>query len=330
MRAQLCNLITFLLLVATTPCHAVWHSASRAIMGTAIHTELEASSNEAAQRAIDTVMLEMTRIDNAMSVYKADSELSRVNTHAAKAPLTISQELFDLIEVSLNVSAMTHGAFDITFASVGRYYDYRKHQHPTAKQITQALPAINYRHIRLNKAKRSIQFTHPGVYIDLGGIAKGHAVDRCLALLKQQNITHAIVTAGGDSGILGDKNGQPWMVGIQAPRDKSGVAAVIPLEDSAISTSGDYERYFEADGKRYHHILNPRTGTSASGVQSVTIIGPNATLTDGLSTGIFVLGLEKGLALVNQLKDIDAVIVDAQGKLHYSQGLSQPQAHAAR
>jgi thiamine biosynthesis lipoprotein len=301
-----------------------WHDRTEAIMGTEIRVELwtdDDADPAVATGAIEAVMAEMRRIDRDMSPFKPESELSKVNAHAASEAVPISRELFDLIKRSLWFSRETGGAFDITFSSVGYLYDYRAYQHPTDAQIAEKLPGINYRHLILDDKQTTIRFAREGTRIDLGGIAKGHAVDRCIALLKARGIGHAIVTAGGDSGVLGDRRGRPWQVGIRDPRNRGKVIALVPLVNEAISTSGDYERYFVEDGVRYHHILNPKTGKSATGVRSVSVIGKDATLTDGLSTSVFVLGVKKGMALIKRLKGVEAVIVDDQGKAHYSPGL---------
>jgi thiamine biosynthesis lipoprotein len=301
--------------------HAQWLTGEEAIMGTAIRVELWADDEATGEAAIAAVMAEMHRIDRAMSPYKPESELSRINREAAELPVPISQEMFDILSRSIEFSKISGGAFDITFSSVGYLYDYRRHIKPTDKDIEQALPGIDYRHIQLDAQKRTVRFARPGVRIDLGGIGKGHAVDNGIALLKKRGITQAIVTAGGDSRVLGDRGGRPWMVGIRDPRRKDNMVAVIPLINSAISTSGDYERYFEVDGERYHHILNPKTGRSATGVHSVSVIGPDATTTDGLTKPVFILGPEKGLRLIESIPGIDAVIIDADGKMFYSSGL---------
>lgn len=301
--------------------HAQWMTGEEAIMGTAIRVELWADDKAAGEAAIVAVMAEMHRIDRQMSPYKPESELSRINREAADRPVPISQEMFDILSRSIEFSKLSGGAFDITFSSVGYLYDYRRHIKPTDKEIEQALPGIDYRHILLDAQKRTVKFARPGVRIDLGGIGKGYAVDNSIALLKKRGITQAIVTAGGDSRVLGDRGGRPWMVGIRDPRRKDNMVAVIPLVNSAISTSGDYERYFEADGIRYHHILNPRTGRSATGVHSVSVIGPDAITTDGLTKPVFILGPEKGLRLIESIPGVDAVIIDADGKMFYSSGL---------
>ena len=158
--------------------------------------------------------------------------------------------------------------------------------------------------------------------IDLGGIAKGYAVDRSIELLARAGIRNALVSAGGDTRVMGKRREWPWQVGIRDPR-KDGIVSMIPLEDAAISTSGDYERFFEQDGVRYHHILNPGTGDSAREVHSASVIGMQATDTDALSTSVFVLGVNKGLALINRIPDTEAIIIDNRGLLHYSDGLAR-------
>ena len=309
------------------PAAAGWLHEQQDIMGTRITVEVFHADDEVARRGIDAVMAEMRRLDAAMSPFREDSELSRVNRDAAAGPVRISRELFDLLQRARHVSELTGGAFDITFASAGFLYDYRRHVHPDAGTLKQAAARIDYRNLELDPAAHSVRFTRPGVKIDLGGIAKGHAVDRSIALLQAMGIHDALVTAGGDSRVIGRRWGRPWRIGVRDPRRPDALVAVIPLEDVAVSTSGDYERFFEEDGVRYHHIIDPASGDSARELQSVTIIGPDATTTDALSTSVFVLGRSRGLALVDRLSGIDAILVDGQGRLHYSSGLEQLQPH---
>jgi len=294
------------------------------IMGTRIVVELWAADRAQGEAAIEAVLEEMRRVDEAMSTYKPTSELSLVNARAAREPVKISSELFDLLSTSLEYSRITHGAFDITYASVGYMYDFRKHVHPNDEQIAAALPGINYRHVQLDRNNRTVRFARPGVRIDLGGIGKGHAVDRGIAILQARGIDRALVTAGGDSRIIGDRFGKPWVVGIRHPDRKDEVIARIPLEDAALSTSGDYERYFDENGVRYHHILDPKTGRSPHEVRSVTVIASTATRTDGLTKTVFILGPREGLAFINGLDDADAIIIAADGKVSYSNGLAPP------
>ncbi|MBX3702609.1 MAG: FAD:protein FMN transferase [Steroidobacteraceae bacterium] len=313
-------------LFALLPCtvYADWQHREAAVMGTRIAVEAWHDDAAVAGAAIDAVMAEMHRVDALMSHYKPESQLSRVNREAAAGPVPVAPELAALIARALEFSELTGGAFDISYASVGYLYEYREHRRPTEAEIEAALPAVDWRSIEVDRQASTVRFLRPGMRIDLGGIAKGYAVDRGIAILRAHGVAHGTVTAGGDSGILGDRRGRPWVVGIRHPDDPDRVIARIPLEDAAISTSGDYERYFEEGGVRYHHILNPRTGRSAAGVRSATVIGPDATLTDGLSTSLFVLGVERGLALVNAREDVDAVIVRDDGRVFYSKGLEPP------
>jgi FAD:protein FMN transferase len=307
------------------PAHAEWvQRVTDGIMGTRITVELWSDDHAKAEAAIDAVLDEMRHIDESMSTYKPTSEVSQVNARAADGPMPISKELFDLLTTAKEYSVLTDGAFDITYASVGYLYDFRKRIRPNEAQIAKALPAVNYRHVFLDPKKQTVQFSQKGVRIDLGGIAKGYSVDRGIDVLKNLGYTRAYVSAGGDSRIIGDRFGKPWMVGIRDPRKEEGeVITRIPLTDAAISTSGDYERFFDEDGVRYHHIIDPRTGHSASKVRSATVIGPYATRTDGLSKTAFVLGPEKAMEIYNRIDDIDAIIVKLDGSVIFSKGLEQ-------
>jgi FAD:protein FMN transferase len=322
-------ILLFIALCFSLPCVAAWHGDEQDIMGTKVSVALWLEDDAKAEQAVAAVMAEMRRIDEHFSPYIESSELFRTNQLAPKAnaknPLSISAELARIIDKSLYYSRLSDGAFDITFASLARYYDYRNKLSPSEQQRADLLPAINYHLIHLDKKNNTLWLDHPKAYIDLGGIAKGYAVDNAIAILQRFGVKHASVTAGGDSRVMGDKLGRPWMVGIKNPRAEA-VAITLPLENVAVSTSGDYERYFiNAEGERVHHIINPRTGKSTNGVNSVTIIGPLGFDTDPLSTTVFVLGPEKGLALNNNLPGFDAVIITSEGKVLYSAGLMSPQ-----
>jgi thiamine biosynthesis lipoprotein len=236
----------------------------------------------------------------------------------------VSAELFDLLSTALDYSRLTDGAFDITYASVGFMYDFRRHLRPAESDIAAALPAVNYRHLLLDPTSRTVRYARPGVRIDLGGIGKGHAVDRGIAILQSLQIEHALVTAGGDSRVIGDRRGRDWMVGVRDPDDEGKLIAQFPVSDAAFSTSGDYERYFDEDGRRYHHILDPASGHSASRVRSATIIAPTATRTDGLSKTAFVLGPERAMEIYDGLADVDAILVTTDRRVLYSTGLEPP------
>jgi len=309
---------------ANTKTHTAtqWYSHSFDVMGTRAKVEFETDSAQLAKRLIEQTVAEMQRVDRVMSPFKASSEISRINQLAAKAPLKISHEMFYLLEKSLYYSKLTQGAFDISFSSLGYLYDYRKHLKPTEQQKRTLSQYIDYRSIQLNRQDSSVYFEHPQIKIDFGGIAKGYAVDRCIAILKAQGVENAFVNAGGDSRVIGRKNGRLWYVGVRHPRDADKLIVNIPLEDLAISTSGDYERYFTEKGIRYHHIIDPKTGDSARLSQSVTILADDSIDADALSTSIFILGSTKGLALINRIPGVSAIIVDKQGKLSYSDDLT--------
>jgi thiamine biosynthesis lipoprotein len=247
-----------------------------------------------------------------------------VNRDGSKHPVKISQELFKLLQESVKYSELTHGAFDITYASVGYLYDFRARVHPDAKAIQDALPGINWRHMVLNEADTPVFFQRAGMRIDLGGIAKGYAVDNGIEILQKQGITRAMVNAGGDTRIIGDRFGKPWVVGVRDPDHEGKVFLRLPLTDTAFSTSGDYERYFDEDGTRFHHIIDPKAGDSARKVRSVTIISGTATRTDALTKSVFIMGPEAGIEFINTLPDVDAVAVSPEGKVFYSRGLAPP------
>jgi FAD:protein FMN transferase len=314
-----------LLLVCVSPARADWMQRTEAIMGTRCYVELWADDPVKGNDAIDAVMAELRRIDALMSHYKPESELSQINQYANERPVQVDKELFDLIKLSTHFSQITEGAFDITYASVGYLYDYPHHIRPSEAQIRAKLPAVNWRNLLLDEEHHSVRFEHPGMRIDLGGIGKGYAVDRGIEILKARGVARALVTAGGDSRIVGDRMGHPWLVAIRHPDNPNKVVTRIPLADSAVSTSGDYERFFDEGGVRYHHIIDPHTGHSASKVRSATILAPTATQTDGMSKTAFVLGPEKALEIINRMPEYDAVFVLPDGRMLYSNGLRPPE-----
>lgn len=303
---------------------AEWYSDKRAIMGTAVSVELWADDEASADAAIEAVMQEMVHIDQSMSPYIETSELALINREAVQHPVKISGEMFYLLKTALHYSQISDGAFDISFASVGYMYDYRNHIEPDEKQIKKQLSAIDYRSIKLDANNSTVHFLKPGMRIDLGGIAKGYAVDKGAEILLARGIRHAIVTAGGDSRIIGDRRGRPWMVGVKDPRIGNKEAVVLPLEDTALSTSGDYERYFMDGDRRVHHILNPRTGKSATGIRSVSVLAPHGIDTDALTKPLFILGVERGMRIIDRIPGVDAIVIDDQGQLFYSKNLAPP------
>ena len=313
---------TLSIALTIAPANAEWHQQQRDLMGTRVSVELWHGDAMAARACSENVFAEIRRIEALMSTYIDDSEISRINDNAAVSAVAISDEMALLVERSLYFSRISDGAFDITYASIGYRYDYRKRQQPDDSTVAANLPAIDYRHIELDNGR--IRFRNAGVRIDLGGIAKGYAVDRAATIVEACGVEQAMISAGGDSRIIGDRGERPWVIGIRHPRDQAEIALRLPLSDSAISTSGDYERFFIENGERVHHIINPATGRAARGTWSTTVTGPDAMTTDALSTTIFILGAAKGLALIESLDGIDAIIIDSNGKLHYSSGFEAP------
>jgi thiamine biosynthesis lipoprotein len=306
------------------PVSAEWVGDARPMMGTEVSVWLWHEDEEAGRDLVEAVFVEAERINQLMSTYIETSPISRINREAATGPIPAGEELFTLIQRSLDISVLTRGAFDITYDSVGQHYDFRNRKRPDAATVASAKSQVDFRLIELDDGAGTVHFQADGVRINLGGIAKGYVVERGVDILGSQGVRHAIVTAGGDSRLLGDRRGQPWGIGIRDPRVDGEVAISVPLSDEAISTSGDYERFFDEDGVRYHHILAPSTGEPAEGVHSATVIGPDAVMTDALSTSVFVMGVDQGLRLIASLPDYESIVIDAEGAIYYSDGLMPP------
>ena len=320
-----------------SPAYAAWHLHEFDVMGTRASVEIWRDSVESPSGIYALVEAEMRRIEALMSPYIDTSELSAINRLGANEELEISEEMYRLLTTALYFGSITDGAFDISFASAGHLYDYRAAERPTEAALAKSLLSVGYQHIELKNnmvklAERqspyTIRFLKPNMRIDLGGIAKGYAVDQSIELLRSHGVEAGLVSAGGDSRMMGNRginkaNGEvlPWVIGIIHPRDKDKQAFRLPLSDTALSTSGDYERYFIEGEQRFHHIIHPSTGASVSGVVSATVIGPESVRCDALSTSVFVLGVGRGLQLINQLENYDAILIDSAGKVHYSAGL---------
>ena len=307
---------------------ASWHADARPKMGTEVSVYFWHEDEAEGDAVIEEIFAEVDRINALMSTYVEDSRISDINRRAAEEPVPAGEELFQLIRRSLDISVLTRGAFDITYESVGQHYDFRERRRPDDATVEAERAHINFRYVRLDQGKGTVRFAEPGVRINLGGIAKGYVVERGVDILRLHGVQYGVVTAGGDSRLLGDRRGRPWMIGIRDPREDGKVAISVPLEDEAISTSGDYERYFDEDGTRYHHIIKPSSGRPVEGVHSATVIGPDAVMTDALSTSVFVMGVDEGLKLIGCLPDYEAIVIDAEGEIFYSTGLADPGSEA--
>ena len=274
-----------------------------------------------AEKAVEAAWAEIDRLEAMISSWRETSETSEINRQAGIGPVAVSPELFNLIRRSLKVSELTGGAFDITFDSVGKLWDFKSGDGsvPSQEAIAEAVARVGYEKVVLDPQKRTVFLTHGGTRIGFGAIGKGFAANRAAQVLKERGIPGGLVNAGGDLYAYGHKDdGSRWHVGIADPATPDHTFAHVQLTDTAVVTSGDYENYFEFDGVRYAHILDPRTGWPVRFLRSVTVVCPDAELADALATSIFVLGPEEGLRLINHLNGVEALLVDGDGKVSYS------------
>ena len=291
---------------------------SQLLMGTVVEIMAGGRPTGQLEEAVDAAFAEMTRLDQLFSSYRPDSEVSRLSQSASGG--AVSAETAAVIALGLEVARQSGGAFDLTLGSLKSLWGIEQ-EHPAVpdrQAITDALAGIGPNALALDG--RQLSKREPHLQIDLGGVAKGYAVDRAIAVLKQHGIASAAVNAGGDMYLLGQRSGRPWRIGIQHPRLKDAVLETVRVRDRAVVTSGDYERYFEEGGRRYHHIFDPQSGFPATGCQSVTVITDSVALGDALATAIFVLGPREGLRLLDHYPGTEALIVAADGSLHPSPG----------
>jgi thiamine biosynthesis lipoprotein len=269
---------------------------------------------------------EIRRLEAMMTTWRPDSELSKVNEAAGVSPVAVGQETYDVVAASIHTSEISEGTFDITFESLHGLWKFDQDldpHPPTDAQVKAKLPLLSFHHVRLDAAKHSIYLDQKGVRISLGGIAKGYAVDHAAKVLEDAGITSFFVQAGGDLYTRGKKpDGTDWSAGVRDPRGPDGsFFALLAVTDHAFSTAGDYERSYVVNGRRYHHIIDPRTGYPATASRSVTIWAKTALEADELDDAVFILGPEKGLALVESQDGVGAVIVDAHNKVWVSKRL---------
>lgn len=293
-------------------------------MDTLVTITVVSDSKDNAEKAIDAAFTEIEILDKLLNFYSHDSEIANINNQAGISGVKVSADVFEVLNKTLYVSEMTEGAFDVTIGPVSMLYDFHKKIKPSEYGIKKNLPLVNYRYLVLDKDTSTVFLKKKGMLVDPGGITKGFAADKAVEVLKKRGIHSGIVSVAGDIKTFGLKpDGKPWKIGIRDARavDKEDdVMGTIELKDMAISTSGDYERFFILDGQRYHHLLNPKTGYPALGCRSVSVITSEAVFTDAFSTGAFVLGPEKGLKLLERL-EFEGVIVDNQGKIYVTAGL---------
>lgn len=297
----------------------------RRAMGTDVQLLIYTKDKEGAAAAADAAVQEIERVESLMSEWKADSEIGRLNQSAGGEPIKVSSDTIQILELAKAVSAKTGGAFAPTWAALAGVWNFEVPEGqapiiPDDSTIKERLNLVDDSQLILTKD--SAQLTKEGMAVGLGGITKGHAVDRAQAVLRERGFANALVFVGGDIASSGKKGDMPWVVGLQEPR-ATGYFAVLTLENEAIATSGDYEAFFEVDGKRYHHLLDPRSGQPAFKTRSVSVVTKDAASADAFATAIFVLGPEQGLALAESTPDLEAVIVDGENQVTVSSGLAK-------
>jgi FAD:protein FMN transferase len=306
------------------PGKLIKRSASTSVMGTSLEIAVLGREGQDLDAAIRAAIKEMKRVEAVFTTWQKQSIISKVNRQAGGKPIVVPREVIELTSRAADISKKTGGAFDLTWGSVGKLWDFKakKANAPKAAVIKEALSGVGYQKIKVDSVKSTL-WLPAKTTIGYGGIAKGYGVDRAIEVLQKYGIKNAIVNAGGDLRTIGTEFGKPFNITIKHPREKNKYLAILPVANVAVVSSGDYERYITIKGKRYSHILDPRTGWPVEHTQSVTLLAPNAALADALATGVFVMGPGKGMALVNKMNGVEALIVDNKGKLHMSDGLKR-------
>jgi FAD:protein FMN transferase len=294
-------------------------------MGSTLTLTAWTADESAATHAFDEVFAEFTRLEKLLSTWNPDSDVSRANREAGARPVPVSAEVREVLKAARQMSEWTDGTFDVTFGVLSGLWKFDHDQDnvvPDMREVRRRVPLIDYRAIHIDDAAGTVFLARKGMSMHLGGIGKGYAVDRGARILRQRGVRDFMIQSGGDIYVAGLKDGRPWRLGIQDPRGPANrTFAELDLTDGTFSTSGDYERYFIKNGRRYHHILNPATGEPARSVRSATIVSNLAVLADGLSTGVFIMGSDAGMALIEQLPDVEGVIVSYRNEVLISSGL---------
>lgn len=300
--------------------------ASRTSLYTLVSITAVSTSEAEARKAQDEAYRELDRLGRLLNFYADDSELAAINRNAGVGPVRVSPDTLEIVQAAIHAGRETEGGFDVTVGPLVRLWDFKKQVLPTAADVAKRLPLVGYGNIVVDPAASTVFLKKPGVQMDLGGILKGFAADKAVEVLKKNGIEDGIVAVAGDIKAFGRQpDGRPWNIGIQNPRqqgDDDALLATVALENQGISTSGDYQRYFIRDGVRYHHLLNPETGFPEGRCRSVTVVAAQAVLTDAFATGIFVMGPEKGIAVLERL-GMDGVIVAGNGKILMTKGMDK-------
>ena len=294
------------------------------LLGSPFEITVIAKDSTQGNQFTELAISEVKRIENLISDWIPTTQISLVNQNAGIAPIKVDLEVFELVKRAKNISKLTDGAFDISYASMDKIwkFDGSMKEMPSAENIKKSVEKVGYENIILNENDTTIFLKNQGMKLGLGGIGQGYIADKVKDLLYSKGCLSGIVNVSGDINAWGKQpDGKPWTVGIVNPLNKNKIFATLPLNDNAVETSGSYEKYVIFNGIRYSHIIDPRTGYPAMGVVSVSVFAKQTEIADALATGIFVLGVEVGLDLVNQLKGIECIIVDDKGKIHSSKGI---------
>jgi thiamine biosynthesis lipoprotein len=310
---------------ATPAAPAVKVERARVAMGSELRLTAWTAGEPAALAAFDAVFAEFDRLESLLSSWRDGSDVQRLNAAAGLQPVAVSRETIEVLAAAREIGDLTEGKFDVTFAALSDLWKFDHDQDnsiPEPEAIRSRLPLIDYRQVEFDAAAKTAFVARKGMRVHLGGIGKGYAVDRAVAILRQRGLRDFMVQAGGDMYVGGRRGDRPWRLGIQDPRGPANsIFASVEVADATFSTSGDYERFFIKDGRRFHHIIDPDGGEPAAACRSVTIVSDRALVADGLSTGVFVLGPAKGMALIERLPQVEGVIVTADNQVLVSSGL---------
>ena len=296
------------------------------LMGNHFELTVVANNEKWAHERIDAGICEIQRIERLLTTFSDDSETNLINRNAGISPVAISAETFNLVERSLRISQITQGAFDITYGSIDKRlwnFDQQMTALPDKETAKSMVRLINYQNVILDREKSTVFLKEKGMRIGFGGIGKGYAAERAKLIMKQQGVESGVVNASGDLTAWGlQPNGKPWTVGIADPGARHEVFSYMSITDMAVATSGNYEKFVVIDGKKYSHTINPRTGLPVTGIKSVTIITTNAEIADAMATPVMIMGISTGLNLIDQIKDIEAVIIDDQDRMYTSKNIN--------
>ena len=293
-------------------------------MGSAFEITVVAPNEDIGYINISEAVAEIERIEKIISSWNPDSETSLINKNAGIRPVKISAELFGLIERAIKISEITDGAFDITYASMDKIwkFDGSMDQMPTQVEVNKSIEKIGYQKIKLDADASTVFLSEKGMRIGFGAIGKGFAADKAKELLQSKQVKGGLINASGDLTTWGTKTtGEKWMVGIANPLSKDRIFSWLPVIESSVATSGNYEKFVEFKGEKYSHIIVPRTGYPTKGISSMSIFAKNAELCDAMATAVFVMGRDSGLHMINQIGGVEAVVVDSDNKIHKSSGI---------